>query len=299
MDRNEAGGGSGPLAKQPKVANQGPSLLGPATHGSGGTTEDERMLNRDDGPSTPQARAPERAEFTHTDPWRVLRIQGEFVAAFDALAEVGAGVAIFGSARIAEGSPWYDAARALGRDLARAGFAVITGGGPGLMEAANRGALEADGLSIGCNIELPFEQAGNRYTNLPLNFRYFFVRKTMFVKYANGFVIFPGGFGTLDELFEALTLVQTGKIKRFPIVLFGSEYWSGLLGWIKGTLLAQGTISADDLSLVIVSDDLDEICKIMVDCYQARCWTASSRSEGAKLAAAAAAVPDPKKADGE
>jgi uncharacterized protein (TIGR00730 family) len=177
----------------------------------------------------------------------------------------------------------YGAARSMGKALAEAGFAVITGGGPGLMEAANRGAHEAGGLSIGCNIELPFEQSQNRYTDLSINFRYFFVRKTMFVKYANGFVIFPGGFGTLDELFEALTLVQTRKIKRFPIVLFGSSYWKGLLDWIKDTLLAEKTISPEDLNLLVVTDSVDEARDIMLDCYETRCWATWKRSEGAKV----------------
>ncbi len=162
----------------------------------------------------------------------------------------------------------YAKAREMGRALAEAGFAVITGGGPGLMEAANRGAHEAGGLSIGCNIELPFEQSQNRYTDLSINFRYFFVRKTMFVKYSNGFVIFPGGFGTLDELFESLTLVQTRKINRFPIVLFGSAYWKGLLDWIKDTQLAEKTISPEDLNLLIVTDSVEEARDILVDCYQ-------------------------------
>ncbi len=172
------------------------------------------------------------------NPWRVLRIQGEFVHGINALAEVGAAVAVFGSARMKESDPDYQAAQELGRRLVEAGFAVITGGGPGIMEAANRGAIEREaGLSVGLNIELPHEQEGNPYTNLAVNFRYFFVRKTMFVKYSDGFVIFPGGFGTLDELFEALTLVQTKKIKKFPVVLYNSAYWRGLLEWLKGHML--------------------------------------------------------------
>jgi uncharacterized protein (TIGR00730 family) len=265
-------------------------------------TEDEELLNRP-GPLTPRARVPEMAAFTHTDPWRVLRIQGEFVHGINALADVGAAVAIFGSARFAEDHPMYAEARALGKALADAGFAVITGGGPGLMEAANRGAHEAGGLSIGCNIELPFEQSGNRYTDLSVNFRYFFVRKTMFVKYANGFVIFPGGFGTLDELFEALTLVQTRKINRFPIVLIGSKYWNGLLDWIKDTQLAEGTISPEDLNLLIVTDSVQEARDIMLDCYQTRCWTTWKKSEGAKLDAdppgAPATAVNPAKSDAQ
>jgi uncharacterized protein (TIGR00730 family) len=260
------------------------------------------LLNRP-LPELPQARAPELAAFTHTDPWRVLRIQGEFVHGINALAEVGAAVAVFGSARFDANHPHYAAARALGRALAEAGFAVITGGGPGLMEAANLGAHEAGGLSIGCNIELPFEQEQNPYSNLTINFRYFFVRKTMFVKYASGFAIFPGGFGTLDELFEALTLIQTRKISRFPIVLYDSSYWNGLLDWVKGIQLAHGTISPEDLNLLVVTDSVDEIRDIMVDCYMTRCWNAWKRSEGAKLDAdppgAPATAPDPTKSDAE
>jgi uncharacterized protein (TIGR00730 family) len=265
-------------------------------------TEDEELLNRA-VPSIPRARAPELAAFTHTDPWRVLRIQSEFVSGINALAEVGAGIAVFGSARVAADSPYYGDARALGRMLVDAGFAVITGGGPGIMEAANRGAFEAGGLSVGCNIELPFEQIENPYLSLSIDFRYFFVRKTMFVKYSNGFAIFPGGFGTLDELFEALTLVQTRKINRFPIVLYGSSYWNGLLDWIKGTQLAAGMISPEDLNLLILTDSIEEVRDIMVDCYNTRCWTTWKRSEGAKIDAdppgAPATAPDPSKADAQ
>ena len=203
------------------------------------------------------------AAFTHSDAWRVLRITGEFVAGFDALAEIGPAVSVFGSARTREDDPMYEAARELGRRLAEAGFATITGGGPGIMEAANRGAFEAGGVSIGANIELPMEQGLNRYVNLPLNFRYFFVRKTMFVKYAEGFVIFPGGFGTLDEMFEALTLIQTGKIDNFPVVLFGSDFWSGLLEWVKEHLLGAAKIAADDLKLLTVTDDCGEVVETM------------------------------------
>jgi len=266
------------------------------------TTEDEELLNRS-VPSLPRANAPELAAFTHTDPWRVLRIQGEFVQGFDALSRVGAAVAVFGSARFGPETKYYADARELGRKLADAGFAVITGGGPGLMEAANLGAKEAGGLSIGCNIELPFEQESNPYTNLSIDFRYFFVRKTMFVKYSNGFAIFPGGFGTLDELFEALTLVQTRKIKRFPIVLYDSSYWRGLLDWIENTQLARGAISAEDLNLLILTDSVDEIRDIMVDCYNSRCWTTWKKSEGARLDAdppgGPATAPDPAKSDAQ
>jgi uncharacterized protein (TIGR00730 family) len=257
------------------------------------------MLNRV-VPRTPRARSPELAGFTHTEAWRVLRIQGEFVQGINALAEIGAGIAVFGSARLGEESPYYAQARALGFRLADAGFAVITGGGPGIMEAANRGALEAGGLSVGCNIQLPFEQAENPYVNLSVNFRYFFVRKTMFVKFSRGFVIFPGGFGTLDELFESLTLVQTHKIKQFPIVLYGKEYWKGLLDWIESTQLAAGTISPDDLKLLVLTDSVDEARDIMVDCYNTHCWTTHQKSEGAKLDANLnGSAPDPSKADAQ
>jgi uncharacterized protein (TIGR00730 family) len=207
---------------------------------------------------------PRRDDFVHTDTWRALRIQAEFVEGFDALAPVGPAVSVFGSARVGPGSPVYAAARALGRGLASRGLAVITGGGPGVMEAANLGCQEGGGLSIGCNIELPFEQHLNPHVDLGIEFRYFFVRKTMFVKYAEAFVIFPGGFGTLDELFESLTLVQTGKIKRFPIVLVGRAYWQGLLDWIRETLLAQGMISPDDVNLLVVTDDVEEACETVM-----------------------------------
>jgi uncharacterized protein (TIGR00730 family) len=212
---------------------------------------DEGLLQRQEDPG-----------FVHTDPWRVLRIMGEFVDGFDVLARVGMAVTVFGSARIKEGSPYYDAAREVGRGLAERGYAVITGGGPGLMEAANRGALEAGGLSIGCNIELPHEQSPNPYSNLSIDFRYFFVRKTMFVKYSEAFVVFPGGFGTLDELFEALTLIQTAKVERFPVVLYGSAYWKGLLDWVRDWALDEGMVSVDDLGLIQVVDTSSEVCEL-------------------------------------
>jgi uncharacterized protein (TIGR00730 family) len=197
----------------------------------------------------------------------VLRILGEFVHAFDALAEVGAGVTVFGSARTPPSDPMYQAARDLGARLARAGFAVLTGGGPGIMEAANRGAREAGGLSIGCNIELPHEQAVNPYVDLSINFRHFFCRKTCFLKYAEGFVLFPGGFGTLDELFEAITLMQTGKVQRFPLVLFGAAYWGGLLDWMRQQVLAARRIGPDDLGLATVTDSTEEACRLIVEAY--------------------------------
>lgn len=264
-------------------------------------TADEGLLNRD-GPPTPRAKAPEMGDFTHTDPWRVLRIQSEFVYGINALAELGAAVSIFGSARFKEDHPSYALARTMAKALVDAGFGVITGGGPGIMEAANRGALDAGGVSVGLNIELPFEQKGNPFTTISVNFRYFFVRKTMFVKYSNGFVIFPGGFGTMDELFEALTLVQTHKIKRFPIILFGSEYWRGLVDWIKGTLLEVGAVSVEDLNLLIVTDSIEQARDILVDCYNTRCWGSWEKSVGAALEApppdGKPSVPDSTKADG-
>jgi uncharacterized protein (TIGR00730 family) len=188
----------------------------------------------------------------------VLRILSEFVEGFDALNEVGPAITVFGSARSKPDDPYYKAGTALGGELAKRGFAVITGGGPGIMEAVNRGCHEAGGLSVGCNIELPNEQSLNKYVDLGVEFRYFFVRKNMFVKYARGFVIFPGGFGTLDELFESLTLAQTGKIEHFPIVLFGRSYWNGLLDWMKETVLASGAIAAKDLKLMTLTDDPEE-----------------------------------------
>jgi uncharacterized protein (TIGR00730 family) len=212
-----------------------------------------------------------RAEaFTHSDPWRVLRIMSEFVAGFDAMATIGPAVTIFGSARIGEDDPMYAAARELGKKLAQAGFATITGGGPGVMEAANRGAIEAGGLSIGANIELPHEQGLNEFVDVPLNFHYFFVRKTIFVKYAEGFVIFPGGYGTLDELFEAMTLIQTGKLESFPLVLYGHEFWRGLVDWIEQRLVAEGKLTKEERDIFHVTDDLDEIVHLMVDAYNVK-----------------------------
>ncbi len=203
--------------------------------------------------------------FIHTDPWRALRILGEFVDGFDALARVGEAVSVFGSARLRPGNAYYDAAVEVGREFANRGVAVITGGGPGIMEAANKGAHEAGGLSIGCNIELPHEQESTEFVNLGVDFRYFFVRKTMFVKYSTAFVVFPGGFGTLDELFESLTLIQTGKIERFPVVLFGSDYWGGLIDWIRTTMVTEGALTEDEVGLFTVSDDPIECCDLVMD----------------------------------
>jgi uncharacterized protein (TIGR00730 family) len=234
---------------------------------AGEHTEDELLLQRPKRPE-PVPIVREQAAFTREDPWRILRIMGEFVHAFDALAEVAAAVSVFGSARTPESDPMYAAARDLGRRLAAAGFAVITGGGPGIMEAANRGARDAGGLSVGCNIELPREQGMNPYVDIAVNFRYFFCRKTAFLKYAEGFVLFPGGFGTLDELFEALTLMQTRKVQRFPIVLYGSTYWKGLLDWIRAELVLSGKIDAEDEGLVTVTDSTEEACRQILDAYR-------------------------------
>jgi uncharacterized protein (TIGR00730 family) len=216
------------------------------------TTTDQRLLDTR-GPS----------DWVHTDPWRVLRIQSEFVEGFGLLAEVPRAVSVFGSARTRPDSEEYAVGERLGAALARAGWAVITGGGPGAMEAVNKGASEAGGVSIGLGIELPFEQRLNDWVDLGVNFRYFFVRKTMFVKYAQAFVVLPGGFGTMDELFEALTLVQTRKVTSFPVILYGKSYWGGLLDWVKSSMLPNGMISPGDLDLIQVSDDVDEIVDIV------------------------------------
>src|SRR5690349_8757393 len=211
------------------------------------TTTDQRLLD---------SRGP--TDWVHTDPWRVMRIQAEFVEGFGMLAELPRAVTVFGSARTPRDHHEYAVGRALGTALAEAGYAVITGGGPGAMEAVNKGAQEAGGLSVGLGIELPFEQGLNDWVDLGINFRYFFVRKTMFVKYSQAFVCLPGGFGTLDELFEALTLVQTKKVTKFPVVLFGSEYWNGLADWLRDSVFKHGKIGEKDLALVHVTDDIDE-----------------------------------------
>ncbi|WP_037141219.1 TIGR00730 family Rossman fold protein [Rhodococcoides fascians] len=216
------------------------------------STSDQRLLDQ---------RGP--GNWIHTDTWRVLRIQSEFVEGFGALAEVPRAVTVFGSARTPQDHPEYERSRQLGQSLAEAGFAVITGGGPGVMEGANRGASDADGFSIGLGIELPFEQGLNDWVDLGVNFRYFFVRKTMFVKYSQAFVCLPGGFGTLDELFEALTLVQTRKVTRFPIILLGTDFWSGLIEWIKNTLVAEGKVSPSDLELIHCTDSVEEAVRII------------------------------------
>lgn len=222
-------------------------------------TTDQRLLDSR-GPS----------DWVHTDPWRVMRIQSEFVEGFGALAELGPAISVFGSARTAPDDPQYAVAQRLGAELVAVGYAVITGGGPGIMEAANRGASEAGGVSVGLGIELPFEQGLNPYVDLGVNFRYFFARKTMFVKYAQGFVVFPGGFGTLDELFEALTLVQTGKVTAFPIVLIDKAYWRGLFDWLRGTLAAGKKISPADIDLITITDDIDEALAVLAQADEQR-----------------------------
>jgi hypothetical protein len=231
-------------------------------------TEDEKLLATPDGTTL---------DFTRTDPWRVLRIMGEFVEGFDTLNGVQKGVTVFGSARVGPDDPQYKHAVEVGRLLAEAGFSVITGAGPGIMEAANMGAREGGGKSIGCNIELPFEQGANPYVDTLVNFRYFFVRKTMFIKYSVAFIIFPGGFGTLDELFEAVTLIQTGKIFQFPVVLFGRHYWAGLIRWLRARVLGEGKISDGDLDLMLLTDDPREAVKAVVAAYGAQTETARAR----------------------
>ena len=215
-------------------------------------TQDERLLE-----------TPHVDEFLHTDTWRVFRIMGEFVQGFEDLARIKNGVAVFGSARTSPEDPEYKAAQETAGLLARAGFSVITGGGPGIMEAANRGAFEAGGTSVGCNIELPHEQRSNAYLTLSLKFKYFFVRKMMFVKYSDAFIIFPGGFGTLDELFEALTLIQTRKIHNFPVVLYGTQYWKGMLDWLNGPMLSEGKIVEEDFRRLHVTDSPSQIVEIV------------------------------------
>jgi hypothetical protein len=226
----------------------------------GPVTEDEKLL---------QAPHAHRGDFTRTDPWRVMRIMGEFIEGFDDLASIEKGVSIFGSARTPPDDPQYQAAAETARLLAEAGFAIITGAGPGIMEAANKGARMGGGRSIGCNIELPFEQGANPYVDTLVNFRYFFVRKTMFIKYSSAFIIFPGGFGTLDEAFEALTLIQTGKIYQFPVILFGRHYWAGLIRWLQSRVLLEKKISPGDMDLMLLTDDPHEAAHAVVEAWNA------------------------------
>ena len=223
-------------------------------------TEDEKLLR----PGTDRRGA---RDFTRTDTWRVMRIMGEFIEGFDNLAGIERGVSVFGSARTAPDDPQYAAAQETSRLLAEAGFTIITGAGPGIMEAANKGAKQGGGKSIGCNIELPFEQGANPYVDTLVNFRYFFVRKTMFVKYSNAFIIFPGGFGTLDETFEALTLIQTGKLNQFPVILFGRHYWAGLIRWLQSRVMVERKISPGDMDLIMVTDDPAEAAHAIIEAY--------------------------------
>ena len=248
----------GQYPERPPERHKGPVVLRRDQRDEEGSTTDQRLLDSR-GPS----------DWVHTDQWRVLRIQAEFVEGFGALAEVPRAVTVFGSARTMRDSEEYELGRAIGGALAKAGFATVTGGGPGAMEAVNRGASEAGGFSIGLGIELPFEQGLNPWVDLGVNFRYFFVRKTMFIKYSQAFICLPGGFGTLDELFEALTLVQTKKVTKFPVVLFGSKYWGGLYQWVADTLLAEGKIGEQDLELLHVTDDIDDAVRVVQESYKA------------------------------
>ncbi len=229
------------------------------SHPSSRTGEDRKLLMQ-----RPYA----DPSFLESDAWRALRIMGEFIDGFDALARLGPAVSIFGSARTTPADPMYEKARLLAQRLSEEGFTIITGGGPGIMEAANRGARDGEGVSVGLAIDLPRENEVNPYVGLPAYFRYFFVRKTMFVKYAQAFVIFPGGFGTFDELFESLTLVQTGKIDHFPIILFGSHYWAGLLEWLRSTVVAEGKVSPHELGLLRISDDVEEVTAVILESFR-------------------------------
>ena len=273
-ERTEEGhraAGRTPPSKEPSARYSGPARrIDDAIRTFVPETEDEKLLA---GPST------DPTDFTRQDTWRVLRITSEFVEGFDRLASVTKGVTIFGSARTHPEDPQYLAAQETARLLALEGFAVITGAGPGIMEAANRGAKLGGGHSIGCNIELPFEQGANPYVDTLINFRYFFVRKTMFIKYSNAFIIFPGGFGTLDEAFEALTLIQTGKIYQFPVVLFGRHYWAGLIRWIQSRMLGERKISQGDMDLIVMTDDPGEAVKLVVNAQRSQRGTQDKRTE--------------------
>ena len=267
-----------PRKKKEPDHRRGAVVVRGKAHGDGGT-EDQKLL---------RSQQPE-ADSQETDAWRTLRIMSEFVEGFDALAKVGPAISIFGSARVGRRNRYYGAARRLASALVNQGFAIITGGGPGIMEAANRGARDAGGVSIGANIELPFEQGLNEYVDLGMEFRYFFVRKVMFVKYAEGFVIFPGGFGTLDELFEALTLIQTGKVQHFPVVLYGKDYWEGMMQWIRDKPLYEEKVSPEDLDLLTITSDIDEACEAMTRHRDSR---GQERKETASQRATEAAVTD-------
>jgi len=276
-ERTEAGhigAGRTPPSQQPGSRRAGASRVIDQSlrDYAGAVTEDEKLL---------QQQGPE-VDFTRTDPWRVMRIMGEIIEGFDTLASVHKGVSIFGSARTHPDDPQYAAAQEVAQLLAESGFSIITGAGPGIMEAANKGARAGGGRSIGCNIELPFEQGSNPYVDTLVNFRYFFVRKTMFIKYSVAFIIFPGGFGTLDELFEALTLIQTGKIYQFPVILFGRRYWAGLLRWLQTRVLLERKISPGDMDLMLLTDDPTEAAAAVIAAYEAQTQTASKRSERAE-----------------
>ena len=263
-ERTEAGhrmaGRTPPSEKSPARSSGAVRVIDDSIRSYAPITEDEKLLQA----------GSDRDDFTRTDPWRVLRIMGEFIEGFDNLAHVRRGVSIFGSARTHPDDPQYQAAQEVARLLAEAGFAIITGAGPGIMEAANKGAKLGGGASIGCNIELPFEQGSNPYVDTLINFRYFFVRKTMFIKYSNAFIIFPGGFGTLDEAFEALTLIQTGKIYQFPVIMFGRHYWAGLIRWIQSRVLGEAKISAGDLDLILLTDDPQEAAHAVIQAWEAQ-----------------------------
>src|SRR5690242_16268436 len=264
-ERTEAGhraaGRTPPSEKTPARASGATRIIDDSIRSYvGPVTEDEKLLQQ---PS-------EAADFTRTDPWRVLRIMGEFIEGFDNLASVTKGVTIFGSARTHPDDPQYGLAQETARLLAEQGFAIITGAGPGIMEAANKGARRGGGRSIGCNIELPFEQGANPYVDTLINFRYFFVRKTMFIKYSNAFIIFPGGFGTLDEAFEALTLIQTGKIYQFPVIMFGRHYWAGLIRWLAARVAGERKILPSDLDLILLTDDPHEAANAVIAAWESQ-----------------------------
>jgi uncharacterized protein (TIGR00730 family) len=264
-ERTEAGhraAGRTPPSERTAARTSGPTRIVDDSIRSwmGPITEDEKLLQS----------GSDREDFTRTDPWRVLRIMGEFIEGFDNLSNIERGVSIFGSARTHPDDPQYQAAQEVARLLAEAGFAIITGAGPGIMEAANKGARIGGGRSIGCNIELPFEQGANPYVDTLVNFRYFFVRKTMFIKYSNAFIIFPGGFGTLDEAFEALTLIQTGKIYQFPVIMFGRHYWAGLVRWLQSRVLGEAKIGPADLDLMLLTDDPQEAAHAVIAAWESQ-----------------------------
>ncbi|MGQ0643559.1 MAG: TIGR00730 family Rossman fold protein [Gemmatimonadaceae bacterium] len=280
-ERTEEGhlrAGRTPPSRSSDVRTSGPRKVDTALRDDFILTEDAKLLQ-----ATPELLATSNgAEFTRTDPWRLMRMMSEIIEGFDTLADVTKAVTLFGSARTGPDDPQYAKARETARLLAQNGFAIITGAGPGIMEAANRGAREGGALSIGCNIELPFEQGANPYLDRLINFRYFFVRKTMFVKYSSAFVIFPGGFGTLDELFEALTLIQTGKIYQFPVVLFGRYYWAGLVRWLQTKVAGERKISPSDMDLMLLTDDPEEAVQAILAAYasQQRSGPAVMRPDG-------------------